>query len=181
MITKLLSKHTDGREVYQPVYNEFFTDAFCVSVRNILEIGIQYGIGLRAWLATFPEARVYGYESHVDPMLDDIGTNPRLEVHSGLNSAIPQHVETFFDRIQQVKMDVIIDDADHQETSQLATLRNFWPHVAPGGIYVLEDTGPRETNDSFVRRIEAILEGGKVHVRKASHLSGLIVIVRDKE
>lgn len=35
--------------------------------------------------------------------------------------------------------DVIIDDGEHTEWAQLRTLRNLWPHLAPGGTYVIED------------------------------------------
>jgi hypothetical protein len=35
--------------------------------------------------------------------------------------------------------DLIIDDGLHVEAAQIATLRNFFPALRPGGLYVVED------------------------------------------
>ncbi len=171
-IADLLSKHTDGREVYQPVYNEFFTDLFCGAVKNILEIGLGVGAGLEAWLKAFPAARIYGLDIRTVVTRPD----PRLIVREG-DSAVKANVERFFDGIGRVKMDVIIDDADHQTTSQIPTLKNFLPHLARGGLYIIEDTGPRTEDDPFVQDIRRVSQGvAEVFVRPVSNLSGVVVL-----
>lgn len=173
-ISKLLSKHTDGREVYQPVYNEFFADLFCGTVKNILEIGLGVGTGLEAWLNAFPSSKIYGIDIRtVVPKVD-----PRLIVREG-DSAVNADVERFFAGIGHVAMDVIIDDADHQTTSQIATLENCLPHLSPKGIYVMEDTGPRAEDDPFIQDIRRVCkDDASVFVRPVSNLAGVVVIVR---
>ena len=36
-------------------------------------------------------------------------------------------------------MDVIIDDGSHVGRMQLEAFRSLWPHLAPGGVYIVED------------------------------------------
>lgn len=36
--------------------------------------------------------------------------------------------------------DVIIDDASHLSSLTIASFKNLWPHLKPGGLYVVEDT-----------------------------------------
>jgi len=37
------------------------------------------------------------------------------------------------------EFDVIVDDGSHLSPDVIATFRMMWPHVAPGGLYVIED------------------------------------------
>ena len=39
-------------------------------------------------------------------------------------------------------MALIIDDGSHKPRDQAATLKNLWPLLAPGGVYVIEDVVP---------------------------------------
>jgi hypothetical protein len=42
----------------------------------------------------------------------------------------------------QVEPDLIIDDGLHTKEAQIATLKNFYPALRPGGLYVVEDVSP---------------------------------------
>ena len=55
------------------------------------------------------------------------------------------------------KIDVIIDDGDHVDQSQLATLRNFWPLLRDGGLYIIEDIYPGSRLSTEPRVIENVV------------------------
>ena len=103
--------------------------------------------------------------------------NSRVRIFTDTDSAIPEHAKGFFDAIANAKMDVIIDDGDHQESGQLSTLRNFWPHLSPDGIYVMEDTGQRNLTEPFVTEIQRICKDGIVSVGHAGVRHAGVVII----
>lgn len=35
--------------------------------------------------------------------------------------------------------DIIIDDGSHVGRMQLEAFESLWPHLAPGGVYIVED------------------------------------------
>ena len=39
-----------------------------------------------------------------------------------------------------VAIDLVVDDGAHTSEAQLASFAILWPHVSPGGVYVVEDT-----------------------------------------
>lgn len=172
IISTLLSKHTDGRQAYQPVYNEFFTDEFCKNVKAILEIGIGRGAGLEAWLKLFPTATVFGLDIRIPEMKDD----PRLILRNGDSTL--KDADWFLEFYPET-LEVIVDDGDHQPHCQLSTLMNFYPHLSDGGIYVMEDTGPRTPDDPFVQEIQEICKNGTVYCRPVNNISGVIVIKKN--
>ena len=42
-------------------------------------------------------------------------------------------------RLAGREFDIVIDDASHVNTHQIAAFGHFWPLVRPGGWYVIED------------------------------------------
>ena len=123
------------RHGYERVYEPLFA-----MIRNqplrILEIGIFKGAGIWAWLDYFPKATVFGIDTfqRVAPEQVEVLKHERVEWQQ-LNSTRHGLFSGTFD--------IIIDDGCHRADAQLATWRNFYPALKPGGMYFIEDVWPK--------------------------------------
>jgi hypothetical protein len=94
-------------------------------VRSLLEVGVFQGASLMAWKEWMPHATIHG----IDTRPVDV---PGCEVYHGdvldptLTNLLPMY-------------DVIIDDASHLTDDVALALKRLWPHLNPGGWYVIED------------------------------------------
>lgn len=136
---------------YTPVYDVLFHTFRLVPVR-VLEIGIgtllpdipstfignprhypdyKPGGSLRAWRDFFPKGMIYGGDIADDCMFSE------------------ERITTFkFDSTNKddcdralgdLTFDIIVDDGLHTKEAQVATLRNLYPRLENGGLYVIED------------------------------------------
>jgi 8-demethyl-8-alpha-L-rhamnosyltetracenomycin-C 2'-O-methyltransferase len=155
-LISLFARHgTDkGQNGYARTYSEIFAPYRSRPVR-LLEIGIgtltpgaessmyghdlpgyRPGASLRAWREYFPRAWVTGFDVQKDTQFSE----ERIET-ALCDSTRRTDVDGFF-RSDQPIMDIVIDDGAHDAASQLSTLQNLWPHLRPGGVFVLEDIQP---------------------------------------
>lgn len=105
----------------------------------LLEIGVggyedptSGGESLRMWKEYFPLATIVGIDIHdKSAMAED-----RIVIHRG-----SQDDPAFLDRVahEHGPFDVIIDDGSHLSPHVIASFRALFPHLAPDGIYVIED------------------------------------------
>jgi hypothetical protein len=101
--------------------------------------GYRPGNSLRAWREFFPKAVIYGADVQPDTQFAD---EERI-VTFLCNSTDPAEVEAMMNRALHKRFDIIIDDGSHYAGDQIATLRNLFPRLHPGGTYVIEDlVGP---------------------------------------
>ncbi len=146
-------KHRNG---YTPIYQSLFKNIREREL-NILEIGIgtmisgapssmvgyslpnyQPGGSLRAWRDYFPKSHIWGLDIQPDTQFSEERISTDL-----VNSINATAVDAFFAKYKDIKFDIIIDDGWHKDSAQLATLRNFLPHVKKGGYYIVEDIYPK--------------------------------------
>jgi hypothetical protein len=95
------------------------------------------GASLRAWRDYLPNAEVIGVDVQPDTQI----TEPRirtLQCDSTDTAAVAALRRT---ALAGLRCDVIIDDGSHRSADQLTTLANFFPLLAPGGLYFIEDIG----------------------------------------
>lgn len=104
-------------------------------IKKVLEIGIQKGGSLKMWEQLFPGAVIHGVD--ISSTCASAAGENRI-VHIG-----DQSDRSFLESevIPHGPFDLIIDDGGHWSSQQLASLGALWPHVAPGGIYLIEDLG----------------------------------------
>ena len=102
--------------------------------KNVLEIGILAGQSLLMWEEYFSEASVHG----VDITDKDLGPMIAAGTHkiSIFNACDTEQVEKHF---AGMKFDVIIEDASHALSDQLALYGIFKNYLTPNGIYIVED------------------------------------------
>ena len=119
---------------YLEVYERLF-ERLRLKPITLLEIGVCSGDSLRMWDAYFPNGKVYGVDNDPTAYQDQ-----RVRI---LDATSTFAVESeFFGR----KFDIIIDDASHRIWDQIAIYRNFSPHLAKDGIYVIEDVADLATD-----------------------------------
>jgi hypothetical protein len=107
---------------------------------NILEIGVggygdpkRGGGSLRMWNIYFPKGHIYGVDFY-DKSPHDRG---RIKTFRG-SQADPVFLDGVIREIG--KIDIIIDDGSHRNDHVLFAFQHLFPHLADGGIYVVEDT-----------------------------------------
>ena len=100
--------------------------------------GYKPGGSLRAWRDFFVNGRIIGADVQPDTQFND---EPRIET-ALCNSTDPVEVSKFMETLVDTKFDIIIDDGSHIDMNQFNTLRNFYPYLKDGGIYVIEDIYP---------------------------------------
>lgn len=101
---------------------------------TVFEIGVLDGASLRMWRDFFPKGRIFGLDfkpeavEHADDRIGifigdqtDIGVLDQILAETG-------------------KLDIVVDDGGHWARQQTASLIYLWPHLKPGGFYVVEDT-----------------------------------------
>ncbi|GCB44840.1 bifunctional 2-polyprenyl-6-hydroxyphenol methylase/3-demethylubiquinol 3-O-methyltransferase UbiG [Streptomyces sp. NL15-2K] len=123
---------------YTQHYQRHFADVRYDPIR-ILEIGIGgYGhdsIGggsLYMWQQFFPRALVYGLDIYPKPAV----TGPRIRTIVG-----DQNDPAFLAELaaDAGPFDIIIDDGSHINEHISTSFTHLFPHVRPGGWYVIED------------------------------------------
>jgi len=101
---------------------------------QLLEIGVMTGGSLLMWQRYFSDVMLAGIDlrdgfNQALPFQDEILCMWRW----GVDSTDPAQVPALG------KYDFIIDDGAHDAQSQISTFKNYWPHVADGGTYFIED------------------------------------------
>lgn len=99
---------------------------------RILEIGIKRGASLRLWEEAFPSAQIYALDIRKRKGFE----TDRTHVYVG-DQADPVILEQI--AADAGGFDVVIDDGSHLAPDQWTSLMTLWPHVTPGGVYIIED------------------------------------------
>lgn len=101
---------------------------------SLLEIGINRGGSVRLWEEYFFEASLYAIDVR-QRCLREASDRTTVDLVDQSNAnALRAYAEKRGD------FDIIIDDGSHMTGHQILTFDTLWPHVKPGGIYVVEDT-----------------------------------------
>ncbi len=123
------AKTDKGFHGYLPIYERLFSP-LRDSPLPVLEIGVGNGGSLRVWRDYFPNAEVHGIDIHPVPDLGPRITTWRGDIMGSVRDAVLSVVTTF---------GIVIDDGGHHGDQQETAFRTFWPKVAPGGYYIIED------------------------------------------
>lgn len=116
------------------------------AARKVLEVGIGFpeimphmpgykaGASLRMWGEYFPHAEIWGIDTNPNAAAEARGG----KIHTIVLDSRTANVEEWAGR----DFDLIVDDGNHSGEAQLATLGNLYRLLAPGGIYIIEDSHP---------------------------------------
>lgn len=117
---------------YAPLYEDKFR-SHRDDALTLLELGVWRGSSLRVWRDYFPNATIIG--------LDRNRPLASLEDADVVQFQAEQQDEVPIDRCGSLygPFNIIIDDASHISSKTIRSFELLWPHLAPGGIYVIED------------------------------------------
>ncbi|POX49995.1 class I SAM-dependent methyltransferase [Streptomyces sp. Ru72] len=127
-----------GGHWYTPLYERYF-EPYSEQQVKVLEIGVggyravdAGGASLRMWKHYFRRGMIYGLD-----LFDKSGlTEPRLRILQG-----DQGDQEFLATMarEHGPFDIVIDDGSHFCHHVIASFNALFPHVRPGGMYVVED------------------------------------------
>ncbi len=120
------------RHDFARVYDSFLSQWREQPVR-VVELGVYEGASLRMWRDYFPRGEVYGVDISPGAMKY---AGDRMHVYIG-----DQKSPEVLDRVlaDSGPIDLVVDDGSHRYTEQQGTLTYLWPHLKPGGVYIMED------------------------------------------
>jgi alpha-L-arabinofuranosidase len=117
---------------YMRTYDELFSPRRHQPL-TFMEMGTLCMEGMRTWVEYFthPQAKIYGID------IQDWGVkppnDPRITFRLG-SEADPVFLATL-----APAYDIVIDDAGHFASQQIAAFGLLWPRITPGGLYAIED------------------------------------------
>jgi hypothetical protein len=151
-----LSLGSDKWAPYFEVYETYF-HRFVGRAPVVMEVGVQSGGSLQLWRKYFgPQAKIWGID--VDPEVAKL--LPLYDENTNIiigDQANPLFWDSVFNKIPTV--DIFIDDGGHYSYQQRKTFECVFPKLAPGGVFVCEDThssympwldGGRDRKDTFI-------------------------------
>jgi len=126
-----------GAHRYTPLYEKHLAPYANRQVK-VLEIGVgggeitAGGSSLRMWKHFFPRGMVHGIDIVEKKSVDE----QRISTHQ-VDQNDKDSLATFAD--EHGPFDIIVDDGSHYSSDIIASFHALFPHVAPGGMYVIED------------------------------------------
>ena len=134
-------RHVNGTDKHGPnhqygyAYEEILTGRRATA-QLIMEIGITDGSSLLAWREVFPNAHCVGMDIHpAAKLMYNSHNRDRVEFCLGDQRSKEDCERAAAGR----QFDFICEDATHILENTLLTLLFLWPHVKPGGLYVIEE------------------------------------------
>lgn len=148
-LDQIAIKHGTDKASQHPVKGHGYTEHYSRAFEHLrtypgklLEIGVGGGESIRTWLEYFPVMRVFGVDNYQ-------GTNPWNTVGARPD---PRYHFVYGDQSSDVfwkcfladygsDWTILIDDGGHFSNQVVTTWVMMWPHMAPGGLYCIEDFG----------------------------------------
>jgi hypothetical protein len=135
-LTRLADKHNTDKGTsthkYTDVY-EYFLLPMRNQARKIGEIGVASGASLFMWSDYFPNAMIHGIDI-VDSSRLNSDRIKTFIADQGNRKQLGQFIAA-----SGSGFDLILDDGGHLMEQQQVSLGFLFPHVKPGGYYILED------------------------------------------
>lgn len=125
----------ETRHHYGQFYDKYFSEYR--GSKKVLEIGVDTGISIQAWLDYFPAATIYGTDILIQDNLRFSDPDSRVILFAG-DQGNKEDLDRFMN-IHGGNFDVIIDDGGHTMQQQQLTLKTYFPYLRTGGMYVVED------------------------------------------
>jgi hypothetical protein len=136
------NRHTGNRHFYSRIYDKLLSPRR-FSLRRLMEIGLCRGLAeqsqmetpsVELWQTYFPFCHVIGVD-----LTDFSKFNNERFSSLTCDQSKPDQLGAVAKSLEPGSLDVIIDDGSHASFDQQATLRAFFPLLADGGWYFIED------------------------------------------
>lgn len=113
-------------ETYDKLFEPFRDGA------TILEIGLALGDSIKLWDRYFENSKIIGVDISVVFQPEQYKNEVEIIEADATKPG-------FLGQMGKYKFDVVIDDSDHQEVSQITTFNLLKPFMKPGSLYIVED------------------------------------------
>lgn len=113
------------------------TPNVCSSMKGYMPDTYRPGASLRAWNDYFINSNIYGFDIQEDTQFKE----DRIQTYI-CDSTNKESVDQVMEKLNNIKFDIIIDDAWHYDEAQKNTLINLLPHLKDDGLYIIEDILP---------------------------------------
>ena len=167
------NRRTGNRHFYSRVYDQLLSNRR-FSLQQLMEVGLCRGLAehnqtetpsVQLWQTYFPFARVIGVD------LTDFSrlNNERFKSFICDQSKVDD-LRAVAARLEAGSLDVVIDDGSHASFDEQLTLREFFPLLADGGWYFIEDLDwqPPGEDTSKITLTKTLLREIKEHGRAQS-------------
>jgi hypothetical protein len=105
---------------------------------------------MRMWYRYLSKARIFGIDVNPAGFLDNDRTATAV-----VDQGDPDRLREFVAETGVERFDVIIDDGSHRPDHQQVSFSVLFPHLAPGGLYFIEDLADNGLGDGRVDRYSA--------------------------
>jgi trans-aconitate methyltransferase len=121
---------------------------------QFIEMGVGSGGSLATWRDYFPYAHIVGMDIESDKVQYEDGLRVNVVVGD-------QSIDGDLDRVlgEAPSPMVINDDAGHQPEHQMFAYKYLLPHLAPGGLYFLEDIGGENVTEFLCQLAKRCVHG----------------------
>jgi hypothetical protein len=136
------NRHTGNRHCYARIYDGLLSSRR-FSLRRLMEIGLCRGLAegnqtetpsVALWQTYFPFCQVVGVD-----LTDFSALNNERFTSFMCDQSKRDELRAVAAKLERGSLDVIIDDGSHASYDEQLTLREFFPLLANGGWYFIED------------------------------------------
>lgn len=144
--------HCFHGESYLDIYERYLTPLRHAPIK-LLELGVAAGGSLRMWKEYFPHADIHG-----------IDINPECQAHAEARITVHTLSQGDAEGLAELArsvggFDLIIDDASHINQLTIAAFDALFPHLRPGGYYIMEDLGMSYVEYAEIEDKERFMDG----------------------
>jgi SAM-dependent methyltransferase len=160
------------------IYDRYFGE-FSDRAVTLLELGVHTGESLKVWASYFPRGTIIGLDILENSA--DFSGYPNIVFERG--------DQTDHDRLKEIcharapdGLDIIVDDASHVGLNSAASYAALFPHLKPGGLYIIEDWGTGYFDDrpdgGHFQKFRSEAVDGQIAKRIPSHDFGMVGFVK---
>ena len=162
---------------YIDVYENLFKNRQ-LSVKNVLEIGIEKGGSLKLWNDYFVNAKIYGLDIDEPPQF--LSKYERIITHKW-DAYCDNTIQYFLDK--DIKFDIIIDDGPHTLDSMVYIVENYTKLLNTNGILIIEDVQAIEWCEILYSNVDTCLQEFSYNIDRRNikgTLDDILFIVENK-
>jgi len=163
---------------FYAIYDRYFGD-FSAGAATLLELGVYLGHSLKVWASYFSQGTVIGVD--IKENTADFSSYPNIVFERG-DQVDPKRLNEIILRHAANGLDIIVDDASHIGHNSAASFAILFPHLKPGGLYVVEDWGTGYFDDwpdgNHFQEFHVEAVDGQIIRRIPSHDFGMVGFVK---